>query len=76
MKPNEDGEDENMAGNDSLAKKYDISREYAMERAKEEIDSGKTYSEFTEDLEMDFESMSDEGGNKDMMNQCLTMKGW
>ena len=65
MKPNEDGEDETaMEIADSLAKKYDISREYAMERAKEEIDSGKTYSEFAEDLEMDFESMSDEGGQQ------------
>ena len=35
-----------------------------MERAQEEIDSGKTYSDFAEDLEMDFEAMSDEGGQQ------------
>lgn len=65
MKPNEDGEDETaMEIADSLAKKYDISREYAMDRAKEEIDSGKTYSDFAEDLEMDFEEMSAEGGQQ------------
>ena len=65
MKPNEDGEDETaMEIADSLAKKYDISREYAMERAKEEIDGGKTYSDFADDLEMDFQEMSAEGGQQ------------
>lgn len=65
MKPNEDGEDETAEEiADSLAKKYDISREYAMERAKEETDSGKTYLDFAQDLEMDFEEMSAEGGQQ------------
>ena len=65
MEPNEDGEDdtaEEIA--DALAKKFDISREYAMMRAKEETDSGKTYLDFVQDLEFDFESMSDEGGQQ------------
>jgi len=62
MEPNEDGEDdtaEEIA--DALAKKFDISREYAMERASEEIDSGKTYLDFAQDLEFDFQEMSAEG---------------
>ena len=65
MEPNEDGEDdtaEEIA--DALAKKFDISREYAMERAKEEIDSGKTYLDFAQDLEFDFQEMSAEGGQQ------------
>ena len=65
MKPNEDGEDDTAREIAvSLAKKYDISREYAMERASEEADSDKTYSEFAEDLEDEFQEMSAEGGQQ------------
>lgn len=49
---------------DALAKKFDISREYAMSRAKEETDGDKTYLDFAQDLESEFEDMADEGGQQ------------
>ena len=65
MKPNEDGEDDTAKEiADSLAKKYDISREYAMERASEEIDSDTTYQDFADILEDEFQEMSAEGGQQ------------
>ena len=65
MKPNEDGEDdvaEKIA--DALAKKIDISREYAMSRAKEETKSNRFYLDFADSLESEFQEMVDDGGHQ------------
>ena len=49
---------------DALAKKYDISREYAIERANEETDSSNTYLEFAKNLEFEFQEMANDGGHQ------------
>ena len=65
MKPDEYGEDDTAeAIADALAKKFDISREYAMSRAKEETDGDKFYIDFADELETEFQEMADEGGQQ------------
>ncbi len=58
----EDTEDEaalNIA--DAIAKKYDVSAEYASERASEEITNSESYLEFAKTIESDMEEMAEDG---------------
>ena len=65
MEPDKYGEDEvaeKIA--DALAKKFDISREYAMSRAKDEVSTNNFYLDFADELETEFQEMADEGGHQ------------
>jgi len=65
MEPDENDEDDDAKEiANALAKKYDISREYAIERANEETDSSNTYLEFAKNLEFEFQEMANEGGHQ------------
>ena len=49
---------------DAIAKKMDISREYAMSRAQELTDTDKFYVDFADELETEFQEMVDMGGHQ------------
>ncbi len=62
IQADENGEDDDAeAIADAIAKKYDVSYEYAMERAKEEIDNSESYLEFAKTIESDMEEMAQDG---------------